>query len=88
MRSHRRGRFKAIEKPERLHSNRARRRAARSNCGPKVRYRRREDAGAAARELHGEEVGLAAYLCRECGYWHVGHAPSNVGGREPAGREV
>lgn len=77
MRNDRKSRYKAIQKPARLHSNKARRRAARSTCGRKVRHRSREEAEAAAREMHGEEVGLGAYLCRECRYWHVGHAPSN-----------
>ena len=29
-----------------------------------------------ARRLRGERVG--AYICRECGWWHIGHTPSGV----------
>lgn len=48
-----------------------------STCG-KVRYPSRKRARAARRTRDLAGSLLRAYLCSECGGWHLGHLPKSV----------
>lgn len=49
-------------------------------CSTKKRgYYGRADARAAAKATPNRgKLRLTAYLCEECGFWHIGHIPTQV----------